>query len=491
VKAPAAAALSLSALLLAAHPTLTSADAEADLVPITTSSAEAKALYLEGLALAEALRANEARPRFEAAIAKDPGFALAYVQLAGVAAGGQAFFDSVGKARALADKVTPGERHLVLALDAGARGDPAAQARELEALAAEFPRDPRAIAPIANLRFGRQEYAAAVELFEKALALDPAYALGWNQLGYANRFLARYGDAEKAFARYVALVPNDPNPYDSQAELFLKVGKFEKAIASYRRALAVDPGFVASYVGIANAQLGLGRPAEARRTLSELRASARTPGDVRTSVFWTAISWIHEGKPAKALAAFQENLDQSRSAKDLANHSADLVVAGNVQLHAGRRDGALKSFAQAVAAMEQAPVPEDVKEGVRRNHLYFTAWTAAMKGDVAGARAGADAYRARATARGLPFELRRAHQLDGHVALLARDFSRAVAELRQANQNDPWVFVLLARAHAGAGQKKEAREAWRAAAEYNELGFPISWAFVRREARNRAKALPG
>jgi len=132
----------------------------------------------------------------------------------------------------------------------------------------------------------------------------------------------------------------------------------------------------------------------------------------------------------------------------------------------------------------------------RRTLLVVQRWRADIgassrgRGRLEGARAGADAYRTRAAARGVPFELRRVHQLDGHVALLARDFSRAVAELRQANQNDPWVLVLLARAHAGAGQKREARETWMAAAEYNEIGFPISWAFARQEARRQVKALP-
>jgi len=427
-------------LCLAAAP---AAGDEAHLVPITTTSPEARALYLEGRTLAEALKANDAKPKFEAAVA----------------------------------------------LDAGARGDAAKQAEHLEALAAAFPRDPRAIAPLANLRFGRQEYAEAVDLFRKALDLDPRYALGWNQLGYALRFLGRYDEAEQAFARYVSVVPDDPNPYDSQAELFFKVGKFEKAIASYRKALAVDPSFIASYVGIANAQLGLGKPAEARAAMKELRGAARTPADVRTAVFWTMISWLHEGKPDRAVAAFQENLDQSRKAGDQALHSADLVVLGNVQLHAGKQADALASFGKAVTAMEAAPVPEDVKEGVRRNHLFFAGWAAAMRGELAGLRSNADAYRARAEVRGIPFELRRVHELEGQAALLAKDHARAVTELRQANQNDPWVLLLLGRALEGAGSAKEAGEAYRAASEYNELGFPISWAFVRAEARKKAKAV--
>ncbi|MFO0581471.1 MAG: tetratricopeptide repeat protein [Anaeromyxobacter sp.] len=463
---------------------------EADRIPITTPSAEARALYVEGRAFAEALRANDARPKFEAAIAKDPDFALAHFGLAGVAFGGQAFFDSVKRAVELASKVSSGERHLILALAAGARGDREAQEKELAALRAEYPKDPRALVPTANVRFAQQRYEETVKLYEEVIALEPTWAFPYNQLGYANRFLGRYDAAERAFARYVALVPNDPNPPDSLGELYLKAGKFEQGIASYRKALEIDPAFFSSYVGIANCELGLGRPAAAREALAKLRALAKNAGDVRTSVFWTAITWLHEGKPDQALQAFEENLKQSRGAGDLANHSADLVVAANIQLHAGKYDAAMKSFEGAVKAMEQAKVDEQVKEGVRRNHLFFAGWVAAMRGDLATARRHADAYRARATAKGLPFELRRVHELDGHLALLGKDPARAAAELREANQNDPYVVTLLARALEGAGRPAEARAAWREAAGYNEIGFPISWAFVRAEATRREKALP-
>ena len=51
-------------------------------------------------------------------------------------------------------------------------------------------------------------------------------------------------NAEAAFKKYIELIPNDPNPYDSYAELLLKMGKFDDSIAQYRKALAIDPNFV-------------------------------------------------------------------------------------------------------------------------------------------------------------------------------------------------------------------------------------------------------
>src|SRR5262249_35595987 len=76
----------------------------ADRIPITTPSAEARALYLKGRDLTEKLRATDARPLFEQAAAKDPSFALAQVGLANTAPSTKEFFDAVGRAAALADK---------------------------------------------------------------------------------------------------------------------------------------------------------------------------------------------------------------------------------------------------------------------------------------------------------------------------------------------------------------------------------------------------
>ena len=61
----------------------------ADRIPITTSSDEARQLYLEGRDLYEKLRATDARARFEKAAAKDPAFALAQVGLANTVGNGQ------------------------------------------------------------------------------------------------------------------------------------------------------------------------------------------------------------------------------------------------------------------------------------------------------------------------------------------------------------------------------------------------------------------
>src|SRR5215510_1897747 len=76
-------------------------------VPITTASEEARTLYLKGRDLMEKLRGTDARAAFTQAVAKDKDFALAYLGLANTSASAKDFFDAIGRAVALAGKVSP------------------------------------------------------------------------------------------------------------------------------------------------------------------------------------------------------------------------------------------------------------------------------------------------------------------------------------------------------------------------------------------------
>jgi hypothetical protein len=90
---------------LAAGPRSTPA---AGKVPITTSSDEAKTLYLRGRELAEALRATDARALYKQAVEKDGHFALGYVGLANTSGTNKEFIDAVSRAVELAGGVSEG-----------------------------------------------------------------------------------------------------------------------------------------------------------------------------------------------------------------------------------------------------------------------------------------------------------------------------------------------------------------------------------------------
>jgi tetratricopeptide (TPR) repeat protein len=450
-------------------------------IPITTSSEEARRAYLQGRDLFEKLRGADARPLFEQAAAKDPSFALAQVGLANTAPTAKDFFASLERAVALADKASPSERLVICSLEAGAKGDVARQKDCLTKLVAAHPDDERAHNLMGAYYFGRQEWEQGVAEYVKATSINPQFSQPYNQMGYAYRFLGKYPDAERAFKKYIELIPSDPNPYDSYAELLMKMGRFEDSIQNYEKALTLDRNFVASYIGIGNNRVFMGQPEEARKALARLAAVARNDGERRQALFWTAMSEVHQGATDQALADVKKMAAIAEAQKDLAALSGDQNLMGDILLEAGRVDEAAAKYQEQIASIDKASVPAEVKEATRRQNLFDEARVALAKKDLSGAKAKAAAYATAVAAKKIPFEMRQQRELAGRIALEEKQYAAAVAELQQANQQDPRVLYLLAVAYQGQGNAPKAREVGSAAADFNALSQ--TYGFVRGKAK--------
>jgi tetratricopeptide (TPR) repeat protein len=455
-------------------------EAGRDKVPVTTASAEARAAYLQGRDLLEKLRITDARKQFEAAVVKDRDFALGYLGLANTAPTTHDFFAALGRAVELAGKTSPAERLMIRGLEAGATGKPAQQKALYGQLVQSYPRDERALTLLASFYFGQQDFPRAIELYSKAVAIDPAFTSPYNLLGYAYRALERYGEAEKAFQKYIELIPGDPNPYDSYAELLMKTGRFDESIKSYEKALAIDGNFVSAYIGIANNHMFSGRGDDARKALARLTRVARNDGERRQAMAWTAESFVHEAAWDKALGEIDQMIAISERAEDLGQKANDLNFKANTLLEAGRTEAAAAVFAAQVEASGRSATPDDVKQATRRNALFDQARVALAKRDLAAARSLSASYAKQVAAKQIPFEVRRQHELAGLIALADGKPKIAVAELGQANQQDPRVLYLVAMALGDAGDAKKARAAAEKVAAFNALS--LNYGYVRAKA---------
>lgn len=469
-----------AAALLAAVAAASAQTGPASKIAITTASDEARGLYLKGRELAEKLRATDARRFYEQAVAKDSNFALAHLGLATTSGTTRDFIDATARAASLAGKVSEGERHMVLGLEAAMKGDAAKVLAHYTDLVRLFPDDERAHTLLGNLYFGRQDYAKAIDHFVKATSIDASFSQPYNQLGYAYRFHGRMADAETAFKKYIQLIPDDPNPYDSYAELLMKMGRFEESIKAYEKALALDPNFVASYVGIGNNHLSAGRPEQARTAFGRIASVARNTGEKRQARFWTAASYVHEGATDKAIDELRAGYRLAEAEQDGGSMSGDLVLMGDILREAGRFDEAAKQYAESVTVINAAQVPDAVKDATRRNHVFEEARLAAARHDLATAKAKADEFARLTTPRKAPAETRQRHELAGLIALDEKRYAAAVDELSAANQQDPRILYLTAVALRGAGNEAKARVLAEQAAKFNGLAF--NYAYVRSKA---------
>ena len=465
-----------------ANPVFAGAAGPADKIPITTSSEGARKLYLQGRDLAEKLRATDARRFYEQAVAADKAFALGYIGLANTSGTTREFIDATTHAATLAGQVSEGERQMILALEAGMKGDPAGVLAHYTELVRLFPNDERAQTLLGNTYFGRQDYDAAVKHFVKATTINAAFSQPYNQMGYAYRFLERFEDAEKAFKKYTQLIPTDPNPYDSYAELLMKMGRFDESIKMYEKALSLDRNFVASYVGIGNAHLCMGHPDQARAAFAKLASVARNTGERRQARFWTAAAYVHEGATDKALEELKALSALAEAEHDGASVSADRNLMGDVLREAGRFDEAAAKYSESVAVIEKAEVPEAVKEATRRNYLFEQGRVAVGKNDLTTARARAAEYARQVAVRTIRFEVQQQHELAGLIALSEKRGAAAAQEFSGANQQDPRILYLTAVALRDAGDPQRASGLAAKAAKFNGLSF--SYGYVRRQAGN-------
>jgi len=464
--------LLLPALALAADPAT---------LPITTSSPEARALYLEGRDLVERLKATEGHFKTDQAVRKDPQFALGWLQWAQTSGTAKEFFAGMDKALATSSHASEAEQKFIRAADAGAKSRPAEQERLLAELAKQLPNDPRIQAQIGIVLFARQDYDGAVKSLSRAVELDPKFTLPYNQLGYAYRAQGKNAEAEKTFKKYAELLPDDPNPHDSYAELLMRLGRFDDSVAEYKKALQIDPYFLSAYVGIANNQIFAGKGDDARATLKQMLTKARNDGEKRQVWFWTAETYAHEERWGDAIKSIEEEKKIADASGDLVSASQDLNFIGNLLLGAGKPAEAAQKFEESLKLVDRSTASDAVKEAAHRNHLFDMGRVAVAKGDLATARATATKYATAVDAKKVPFEVRQSHELAGLVAVHAKEWDSALAELGKAGGQNPRVTYLTGLAWQGKGDSAKAAEAFKAVADYNQLNG--IYAFVRPQAR--------
>ncbi len=457
-------------------------------IAITTSSDTALKYFLEGRDLQERLQAQEALQYFERAIAEDPDFAMAHLFSAFSQPSAKGFFEELDEAVALVDKASEGERLWILGVQAGVNGFPMQQRDYYQKLVSTYPNDERALTLLGTNYFGQQEYPMAIEEYDKAVKIAPDFSQPYNQLGYAHRFLENYDSAEKAFQRYIELIPDDPNPHDSYAELLLKMGRYDESIEHYRKALELNPNFVASHVGIATNLVLKGEHEAARRQIQDLYAMARTDGERRAAHFAATVSFVDEGKIQEALEEQNKQFALAEKIDDAANMAGDLVTMGNIYLETGRYDEALQKYQMAVEIVENSNLAEEVKDNTRRFYLFNAARVAAKKKDFETAKAYQEEYRQRVEAVNNPFQIRLAHQLAGIIALEEQNYDRAIEELQQANQQNPYNFYRIALAYQGMGDRDKAREFCEKAANFNVLNS-MNYAFIKNKATRMLEAM--
>ena len=465
-----------------------SVPAEAGKIPVTTASAEARTAFLAGRDQSEKLLVTESVQHFEKAAKLDPAFAMAELSLANSAPTTREFFEHLDKAVTLSDKASQGEKLLILAGEAGANNNAAKQKGYLDQLVAAYPNDERAHFALGGYHFGQQEYAQAIGHYKMATELAPSYSPAYNILGYAYRQAVDYPNAEQAFQKYIELIPGDPNPYDSYGELLLKMGRFDDSIAQYRKALALDPNFLASHQGIAAGLMYQGKADQAAAELQAITTKARNDGERRLALFAQTILEVDRGNMDQALALVDQQYTLGETSKDLPAMAGDLQLKGNILLEMGRVADAKEQYERALKMTAESTLSQEIKDDTQLQQHSNLARIAVGNNDIAAAKSEAEQFRKGAEASSNPARMRQAHELAGIIALADKNYDQALAELQQSSLENPYNLYRLSQAHEGKGDRVKAKELGARAAMFHSLPA-LNYAFIRARARAAGAAV--
>jgi tetratricopeptide (TPR) repeat protein len=261
-------------------------------------------------------------------------------------------------------------------------------------------------------------------------------------------------------------------------------GKRSEAAAIYREVLAQNPSSFDAHLGLGRILVVEGSVAEGQQHLEKALASAsdnqRNPA--RSTL---AISYVFEGNGAAAAKLYQQVFESQLKANAAGPAANTANALARTLLETGDLDNAEKwyrtGYETAAKIQNEPPEEADIWE-MRWRHAQGR--IAARRKQFDAARAHLAAVEALVAKGTLPEDQRAfAPQLAGYVAFYQGHYDEAIAALATANQEDPFVLGLLARAYEQKKETDKARELYTRVLA--QPGFSLQLALTRPLAARR------
>ncbi len=288
---------------------------ESSTLPVTTSSAQARALYEKGITDYENLYLERCNDDWRAAVKEDPALAMAWAWIAFNSSNPQEVSDARAKAKEFAPKASPGEQLMVAWIAKVQEGDFLGGITAMNDMLEMYPRDKHLLYLAGNWLMGENGNDQAQHMMEKALAIDKNFPPALNDLAYVDARNRKFDRAFAAMDRYVALLPKEPNPQDSYGELLRMAGNFEGSLTHYRAALKIDPDFVTSQLGLGDTYALMGNQEQARVEYDKAIRFAHNEADRLTYSMQKAMTYVRDGNYGEADKEYTEIAETAHAKK--------------------------------------------------------------------------------------------------------------------------------------------------------------------------------
>jgi tetratricopeptide (TPR) repeat protein len=425
-------------------------------MPITTTSAKARELYVKGMQDYENLYLERCNDEWREAVKEDPNLAVAWAWIAFNSGNPQEVSAARAKAKALTEKISPGEQLMVAWVSKVQEGDYIGGITAMNDMIEMYPHDKHLLYLAGNWLMGENGTDQTQHIMEKALALDRNFPAALNDLAYVYARNRQFAKALSAMDRYVALLPKEPNPQDSYGELLRMAGNFEGSLTHYRAALKIDPDFVTSQLGLGDTYALMGNQEQARVEYDKAIRFAHNEADRLSYSMQKAMTYVRDGHFAEADKAFlgvavtahskEQDLQEAQAYRQIAEYQTDDQVA-------------LKNLKLAEDALHHLATisPSDRDEELSRI-LRTRAVRAARSGDQP--LADQSLHDLEALANGSRNRVIQSsyHGANGSLLMDQKKYEAAIAELEE-DQDNPFTMDLLVQAYYQTMQTEKLHEA--------------------------------
>lgn len=366
--------------------------------------------------------------------------------------------------------------------------------------------------------------AANVELARKIVAADPQFAMGQYYLSAvvpgpdgeteylkARELAKNASDGERRFiegmrftrlnqgtdfAKSIPALQALAEDYPGERFVHVILGQLlagdnraDEATAAFRKAKALGSSpRVEAF--IAGDDLMKGRYAQARTTYEAVEkslAKGAAPFAVRYGV---TFSHLYEGNPEAAVKSLETYLAEYKSA-GLDQQFPEVFIwnsIARIRLENGQLEAAMKAYENGYESIPRSNLPEDQKKTWLGRLHHGKCRTLARMGKHAEAWAEAETVRKMIVEGG---EAGRQywpayHYLAGYAKLESGDGLAALEHLLQADADDPFHTLLLARAYERLGRKDEAKAAYQKVVASQAAGIERALAYP--EAKRKLSA---
>jgi Flp pilus assembly protein TadD len=256
------------------------------------------------------------------------------------------------------------------------------------------PKDKVAWNNLGRAHAGLREFDAAIVAYRRQIEVNPYDAYAYNNLGRAYVAQQKFGEAEAAFLKQLEVNPLDKFVPSNLGALYVQRGQYEKAVLQFEKAITYTPDDAWLYSQLGKARLNLKHETEAlaafdkavelspkpstwndigyelalsgvqldralryaESAVSSASAASRNL-DVRRAdeaafdvvdsmaAYWDTLGWVHfvRGDLTRALSYVEASWRLAQHA-EVGDHLAQ------IQEKLGRRDDAIRTYAQALSA---------------------------------------------------------------------------------------------------------------------------------------------